>query len=90
MNDFQNQDWSWSIYSSPGEELKDELPLDMPEPLGQPFVTQVYVDADHAGETVTRRSRSGHIFFLNSVLIYWPSKKQTSCETSTLGSDFLH
>ena len=48
MNDFQKQDWSWSIYSYLGEELKEELRPDIPEPLDQPFVIQVYVDADHA------------------------------------------
>ena len=69
--------------------MKEELPPDMPEPLGQPFVTRVYVDADHDGETVTRRSRSRYIVFLNSAPIYWLSKKQTSCETSTFGSEFF-
>jgi hypothetical protein len=27
--------------------------------------------------------------FLNGVPIYWSSKKQTSCETSTFGSEFI-
>ena len=50
---------------------------------------RVYVDADHAGETLTRRSRTGYIVFLNNAPIYWYSKKQTSCETSTFGSEFI-
>ena len=49
---------------------------------------RVYVDSDHAGDTVTRRSRTGFIIFLNSAPIYWSSKKQTSCETSSFGSEF--
>ena len=89
MNDFQNQDWSWYIYSSPGEEPKEELPPDMPENLGQPFVTRVYFDAEHSEDTGTRISRSGYIVFLNSAPIYWLSKNQTSCETSTFGSEFV-
>ena len=61
----------------------------MPEPLGLAFVMRVFVDADHAGESVTRRSRSGYIVFLNGAHIYWLFKKQTSCETSTFESKFV-
>ena len=50
---------------------------------------RVFVDSDHAGETLTRRSRAGFIVFLNGAPIYWLSKKQTSCETSTFGSKFV-
>ena len=50
---------------------------------------RVFVDSDHAGETLTRRSRTGFIVFLNNAPIYWLSKKQTSCETSTFGSEFV-
>ena len=50
---------------------------------------RVFVDSDHAGETLTRRSRTGFIVFLNGAPIYWLSKKQTSCETSTFGSEFV-
>ena len=89
MDIFHKQDWIFSIYSSPGHELKEELPPNMPEPLGLPFLMRVYVDADHAGEFVTRRSRTGYIVFLNSAPIYWLSKKQTSCETSTFRSEFV-
>jgi hypothetical protein len=31
----------------------------------------------------------GFIVFLNGAPIYWSSKKQTSCETSTFGSEFV-
>jgi hypothetical protein len=50
---------------------------------------RVYVDSDHAGDLVTRRSRTGFVVFLNGAPIYWSSKKQTSCETSTFGSEFV-
>ena len=50
---------------------------------------RVFVDADHAGDLVTQRSRTGLIFFLNNAPIYWTSKKQNSCETSTFGSEFV-
>ena len=89
MNSFQRQDWSYSIYSSPGEEAKEALPPNMPKPLGKGFTIRCFVDADHAEETLTRRPRTGYIVLLNSAPIYWCSKKNASVETSTFGSEFM-
>ena len=38
---------------------------------------------------MTRRSRTGFIIYINSAPIYFMSKKQGSCETSTFGSEFV-
>ena len=46
------------------------------------------VDADHAADTMNRRSRTGFLVYLNSALIYWMSKKQAGIETSSFGSEF--
>ena len=46
------------------------------------------VDADHAGDTMTQRSRTGFLVFLNSALVHWMSKKQTSVESGSFGSEF--
>jgi hypothetical protein len=46
------------------------------------------VDADHAADTTTRRSRTGFIVYLNCAPIYWMSKKQNSVESSSFGSEF--
>jgi hypothetical protein len=86
-NLFERQDWSYSAYGY--ESLKEELPLNMPAPHGQSMTMRVFVDADHAGDLITRRSRTGFIVFLNGAPIYWSSKKQNSCETSTFGSEFV-
>ena len=61
----------------------------MPPPLGRGFRMTAYVDSDHAGDLVTRRSRTGFLVYLNMAPIYWMSKKQTTCETSTFGSEFV-
>ena len=50
---------------------------------------RVFVDSDHAGDQVTRRSRTGFLVYLNNALIYWTSKKQTTVETSSFGSEFM-
>jgi hypothetical protein len=64
-------DWS-DFY--PG--VKEELPPHMPEPLGKSVQTICFVNADHAGDRVSRRSRTGYLIFLNRALIDWFSKKQ--------------
>ena len=89
LNAFPKQDWSYSIYSSPGEEAKELLPPNMPAPLGKGFTIRCFVDADHAGELVTRRSRTGYVVMLNNAPIYWHTKKMASIETSTFGSEFM-
>jgi hypothetical protein len=48
-----------------------------------------FVDADYAGDLVTRRSRTGVLIFLNRSLILWYSKRQNSVESSTFGSEFM-
>ena len=69
MDSFQRQDWSYSIYSSPGEELKASLPPNMPQPLVNGFKIRCFVDADHAGECLTCRARTGFIVMLNNAPI---------------------
>ena len=88
-NLFEREDWLYSAYGY--ESLKKELPSDIPVPHGQSMTMRVYVDADHAGDQVTCCSRTGFIGFLNinNTPIYWSSKKQNSCETSTFGSEFV-
>ena len=48
-----------------------------------------FVDADHAGNKVTRRSQTGIIIFANMTPIAWLSKRQNTIESSTFGSEFI-
>jgi hypothetical protein len=48
-----------------------------------------FVDSDHAGNRVTRRSHTGILIFLNRAPIIWFSKAQNTVETSTFGSEFV-
>ena len=72
-SNFERRDWTSSKFGH--VEGKEELPPNMPEPRGLGFVMRGEVDADHAGDTVTRRSGTGFLVFLNCSLIYWASKK---------------
>ena len=86
QSQFPTQDWSASAYG----ECKEEVPSNAPKPRGLGFTSRAFVDSDHAGDTVTRRSRTGFIIFLNSAPIYWYSKKQGSgIETSSFGAEFI-
>ena len=57
--------------------------------MGKGFKIRVFVDSDHAGDQVTRRSRTGFLVYSNNSMIYWSSKKQTTVETSSFGSEFM-
>lgn len=84
-NLFVKEDWSAAAYG----ECTEELPSNMPESRGSEMVMRAFVDSDHAGDTATRRSRTGFIIFLNNSPICWFSKRQTSVETSSFGSEFV-
>ena len=51
---------------------------------------RVFVDSDHAGDQITRRSQTGFLVYLNNTLIlYWTSKKQTTVQTSSFGNECM-
>ena len=70
-------------------DAKEPIPADMPEPRGKAAQLIAFVDSDHAGDLLIRRSRTGYLIFLNSAPIVWLSKRQLSVETSSFGSEFV-
>ena len=76
--DFPKENWDNTVYSNTRAELKEEIPTNLPTSLGKGFTMRVYVDSDHAGDQITRRSRTGLLVFLKNALIYRTSKKQTT------------
>jgi len=70
-------------------DVKEELPPDMPKPLGDIVDLRLYVNSSHANDKVNRRSQTGFFVFLNSALIQWMSKKQPTIETSVFGAEFI-
>ena len=70
-------------------DVYEEDPPDMPEPLGVPVDTTVFVDADHASNVVTRRSHSGIMLFVQNALIRAYSKRQNTVESSTFSSELV-
>jgi hypothetical protein len=68
---------------------KEEMPPRMPKARGNSVRVSCFVDADHAGNVVTRRSHTGILVFVNNALISWFSKRQNTVECSTFGSEFV-
>ena len=70
-------------------DVKESIPPNAPKSRGKDVDLRIYVDSDHAGDKQTRRSRSGFFIYMNSSLIFWLSKKQSTIETSVFGSEFV-
>jgi hypothetical protein len=70
-------------------DVHEAIPPNAPPPLGKPVEIRCFVDANHAGDKVTRRSRTGILILLNSAPIVWFSKKQNTVKTSPFGSEFV-
>jgi hypothetical protein len=79
-----NADWK-DFYG----DVREELPSKMPTPLGNPVTINAFVDANHAGNVVTRRSHTGIIIFVQNAPIIVYSKRQNTVEAATFGSEFV-
>ncbi len=78
-------DWAFSVYGN----VKEEIPKDAPEPLGNYVQLTHYVDANLMHCLLTGRSVTGILHFMNQTPIDWFTKKQSTVETATFGSEFV-
>ena len=67
----------------------EAIPDNAPTPRGKAIQINAFVDADHAGNKVTRRLYTGSIIFMNMALIHWCSKRQNNVETSDYSSEMV-
>jgi hypothetical protein len=70
-------------------DIEEELPPNTPEPRGHSVNTSAFVDANHAGNVITRRSHSGIFLFVQNAPIIRYSKRQNTVEAATFGSEFV-
>ncbi len=68
---FHHGDWK-DFYGN----VIEEDPPNMPAPLGNPIQMSCFVDADHAGNKVTRQSHTGVSILLNNTPVIAFSKQQ--------------
>jgi hypothetical protein len=79
-----NADWT-DFYGH----VAEEMPPHMPEPKGKPVCISCFVDANHAGNVVTRRSHTGILIYCQNAPVIWYSKRQNTVESSSFGSEFI-
>ena len=72
---FQKCDWS-ECHPDAGESVD---PPGKPEPRGRPVKVSCFVDADHAGCRITRRSHAGMLIFCNGSPILWCQQASDHC-----------
>ena len=82
-SDFKECDWK-EFYKG----AEEPIPPNAPEPRGKDIDLTLYVDSDHAGDRLNRRSRTGFFIFLNNAPIVWLSKKQNLVDGSVFGAEF--
>jgi hypothetical protein len=80
---FVKHDWT-DFYRN----AKEDIPPNAPIPRGNAVQINCFVDADHAGNRITRRSQTRILIFLNHAPIIWYSKAQNAVETSSFSSEF--
>ena len=83
INQLHRFDWQ-DFY----KDVKEVIPPNMHKPRGNSISTHCFVDANHAGNKVTRRSQEGILIFVNKYPIIALSKRQNTVDTSTFGNEF--
>ena len=63
--------------------------MNVPELQGKEIGVHMFVDSDHAGDNISCKLRSGFLICVNTALVQWFSKNQSTSETSVLGTEFV-
>ena len=84
MGAFKECDWK-TFYG----DVKEAVPPNAPKARGKEVDLRLYIVSDHAGEELTRQSRTGFFIFLNKAPVIWFSKRQPTVETSVFGAEFV-
>jgi hypothetical protein len=87
--DWLNRDWTHPDWKDFYPGAVEKLPHGMPIPLGKPIQMNMFCDASHASDLVTRLSTTGFLLYLCGTPVVWYSKRQNTVESSTFGSDFV-
>ncbi len=69
--------------------VKEAIPTNAPKPREHAVQMNAFVDANHAGNKITRCSHTDILIYLNCAHIIWYSKAQNTVELSTFGSKFI-
>jgi hypothetical protein len=78
-------DWEYTCYAG----SKEEIPSNIPRPLGKEVVSTSFVDANLYHDLISGKSVTGILHLLNQTPVDWYSKLQGTVETATFGSEFV-
>ena len=81
----QEYDWTRTVYSGACE----QIPHNIPKPLGKHVQTTHYVDANLHHDLATGKAVTAVLHFLNQTPIDAYTKRQSTVETATYGSEFV-
>ena len=81
----QEYDWTRTVYSGACE----QIPHDIAKPLGKHVQTTHYVDANLHHDLATGKAVTAALHFLNQTPIDAYTKRQSTVETATYGSEFV-
>ena len=81
----QEYKWTRTLYGN----VKEEIPKDIPTPLGIGVITTTFLDTNLLHDIVTGKSVTSVLHFVNNTPTDWFSKRQAIVETATYGSEFV-
>ena len=67
---------------------REELPYDLPEPLGKQVTSTHYVDANLHHDLVTSKAVTVILHMFNAIPVHWHCRRQSTVETA-IGSEFV-
>ena len=68
---------------------REELPHNLPKPLGRQVTSTHYVDANLHYDLVTRKAVTAVLHMLNATPVHWYCKRQLTVETASFSSEFV-
>ena len=81
----QEYEWTRTVYGN----IKEEIPKDIPKPLGKRVITTTFLDANLLHNIVIGKSVTAVLHFVNTTPTDWSSKRQAPVETATYSSEFV-
>jgi len=88
--DWSNLSWLSENWKEFYPNVNEEMPINASKPAcGNSVQSNMFCDASHATNLMTRRSTTGIIIFLNGTPVTRYSKRQNTIESSTFGSEFI-
>jgi len=85
--DWQDSDfpvYDWTLFYP---RVNEDILTNAPPARRRCAQMNVFVDANHAGNKLTRQSHTGILIYLNPAPIIWYSKVQKTVQSSTFGSE---